>query len=58
MVNERVISDVFSAGEFFVSHPNEPHAFRALEPCEILVFTRGPRSGMNYKLDTFPAKLI
>ena len=41
-LNERVVSEIFSAGDFFVSYPNEAHAFRALEPCEILVFTKGP----------------
>lgn len=56
--NEQVVSDVFSTGDFFVSYPNEAHAFRALEPCEILIFTKGPRSGGDYKLDTFPEKLI
>jgi quercetin dioxygenase-like cupin family protein len=57
-VNERVVFEVFSAGDFFVSYPNEAHAFKALEPCEILVFTKGPRSGGDYNLDTFPEKLI
>jgi quercetin dioxygenase-like cupin family protein len=45
-------------GDFIVSYPNEAHAFRALEPSELLIFTKGPRSGKNYKEDTFTFKLI
>ena len=47
-----------SAGDFFVSKPGEPHAMKALTQCEILVFTQGPRSGKDYKSDTFPVKII
>lgn len=32
--------------------PGIPHAWRALEDCTVLVFTRGPRSGENYESDT------
>ena len=40
--------------DFSVSRPGESHAFTALEePSELLVFTRGPRSGKEYETDTF-----
>lgn len=32
--------------------PGDPHAWRAIEDCECLVFTQGPRSGENYESDT------
>ena len=32
---------------------NERHALKALEPSEIMVFTRGPRGGHNYETDTY-----
>lgn len=32
--------------------PGIPHAWKALEDTECLVFTRGPRSGENYESDT------
>ena len=28
-----------------VCRPNEPHAFKSLKDCEIIVFTKGPRKG-------------
>src|SRR5215207_9819166 len=30
-----------------------PHAWKALEDTECLVFTRGPRAGENFELDTY-----
>jgi quercetin dioxygenase-like cupin family protein len=49
---------IFEKGDFLVSNPGEPHAFRALESSEILAFTAGPRSGADFNSDTFPIKLI
>jgi quercetin dioxygenase-like cupin family protein len=40
-------------GELAVTRENERHALQALEPSELLVFTRGPRSGKDYEEDTF-----
>jgi len=51
-------SKIFKSNELFVSYPNEPHAMQALEYSEILVFTRGPRSGASYQSDTFRVNLI
>ncbi len=40
--------------DFTVSRPGESHAFMGLdEHSEMLVFTRGPRSGNDYEKDTF-----
>jgi hypothetical protein len=52
------VSCVFKPGEMFVSLPSEPHAMRALIESEIIVFTRGPRSGQKYESDTVRYKLI
>lgn len=57
-VNDKIITQIFNKGDFLVSYPGEPHAFRALEPSEILTFTAGPRAGRDFDSDTFPNKLI
>ncbi len=31
----------------------EPHAFKAISDCEMMVFTKGPRQGKEYEKDTF-----
>jgi quercetin dioxygenase-like cupin family protein len=37
-----------------VTHrPGEPHAWRALEDTDCLVFTKGPRAGEQYESDTY-----
>jgi hypothetical protein len=45
----------FNAGAGTLVHhrPGDPHAWRALEDTDCLVFTRGPRSGENYEQDTY-----
>jgi quercetin dioxygenase-like cupin family protein len=40
-------------GEIVVDRPGQPHAWKAIEDTDCLVFTRGPRSGENYEQDTF-----
>lgn len=52
--------EVLLPGELGVTRENEAHALQALEPSQLLVFTRGPRSGDDYELDTFrlPQPLI
>jgi quercetin dioxygenase-like cupin family protein len=44
---------VLGSGEMVVDRPGEPHAWKALEDTDCLVFTRGPRSGDQYESDTF-----
>lgn len=43
-------------GDFCVSKPWEAHAFQGIEDSEMLVLTKGPRSGMDYEKDTFRLK--
>jgi quercetin dioxygenase-like cupin family protein len=45
--------DVVKPGQMVVHHPNEPHAWKALEHTDCLVFTKGPRAGENYESDTY-----
>lgn len=58
IVNGIVITEIFKEGEFFVSRPGEPHAMQAIDTSEILVFTRGPRSGISYQTDTHRIQVI
>jgi quercetin dioxygenase-like cupin family protein len=39
--------------ECCVHNPGDPHAWRALEDTDCLVFTKGPRSGEQYESDTY-----
>lgn len=48
-----VKEEVLGPGELGVTREHERHALQALEPTELLVFTRGPRSGDAYETDTF-----
>jgi quercetin dioxygenase-like cupin family protein len=40
-------------GTLTAHHPGDPHAWKALEDTDCLVFTRGPRAGENYEQDTY-----
>ena len=40
-------------GEMLKHSPGDPHAWRAVEDSECIVFTRGPRAGENYEEDTY-----
>ncbi len=40
-------------GEMLVDEPGVPHAWKALEDTDVLVFTQGPRSGADYESDTY-----
>lgn len=53
-----VITKNLKPGDFVVSLPNEPHAFKSTTHSKILVFTKGLRSGMNYELDTHRLEII
>ena len=41
-----------TAGELICEPAGIPHAWKAQTNCEVLVFTRGPRSGAAYEEDT------
>lgn len=44
---------VAAPGDMLVDLPGVPHAWKALEDTDCLVFTQGPRSGADYETDTF-----
>ncbi len=54
--DNEVFEEILYPGDFCVSQPWEAHAFKGIEDSELLVLTRGPRSGMNYEKDTFRLK--
>ena len=59
LLNGKEIKSIeVSQGDLLVSFPGEPHAFRAIIDSKILVFTKGPRSGANYKEDTIFIKVL
>tara|TARA_B100001057_G_C22871425_1_gene959112 strand:- start:15081 stop:15461 length:381 start_codon:yes stop_codon:yes gene_type:complete len=39
--------------DFVMCDKLEPHAFKSLTDCELLVLTKGPRQGKEYESDTF-----
>jgi|TARA_B100000768_G_scaffold171804_1_gene179448 quercetin dioxygenase-like cupin family protein len=51
-----VCEETLYPGDFCVSKPWEAHAFQGIEDSEMLVLTKGPRSGMDYEKDTFRLK--
>jgi quercetin dioxygenase-like cupin family protein/SAM-dependent methyltransferase len=50
---EPVKKRTVKAGDLIFTAPNERHAIKALRDSEIMVFTRGPRGGRNYEVDTY-----
>lgn len=46
------VDRLLTSGEIMVHRPGEPHAWKALEDTDCLVFTKGPRSGSEYESDT------
>lgn len=44
---------VVEAGQMMVEEPGVPHAWKALEPTDCIVFTLGPRAGDQYESDTY-----
>lgn len=54
--NEGVREMTICKGDFVLTVPNEQHMLIALEDSELMVFTKGPRSGRQYETDTFRMK--
>jgi len=52
----RVRSIILRPGDLALNPKGEEHAILAMEDSEFLVFTRGPRGGENYELDTYRLK--
>jgi quercetin dioxygenase-like cupin family protein len=53
MPNQEKNEIIMNRGDFVLTVPNESHALTAIESSELLVLTKGPRSGDNYENDTF-----
>lgn len=43
---------VYGTGALVTEHAEVPHAWKAVTDCTVLVFTKGPRSGEAYEIDT------
>ena len=54
--NEEIKTTILSKGDLIKSSPNEKHAFIGLKSSEVLVITKGPRSGKNFEDDTYRLK--
>jgi quercetin dioxygenase-like cupin family protein len=50
------VDSIMTAGDFIVTPAKEQHAIQALEDSTLMVFTRGPRGGKEYEVDTFRDK--
>jgi quercetin dioxygenase-like cupin family protein len=53
MPKGKIESAVLTEGDLAVTPAWESHAFDFIEDCDMMVFTRGPRSGEDYETDTF-----
>ena len=49
----RLRDRTYGPGDMACELPGVAHAWEALEDTEVLVFTKGPRSGTAYESDTF-----
>jgi len=49
--NGTLLERTFGPGDMFCELPGVAHAWKALDDTQVLVFTRGPRSGENYESD-------
>lgn len=46
------VQRILGPGEIAVDEPGVPHAWKAMVDTDVLVFTKGPRSGKDYESDT------
>lgn len=53
MPNGKRVEIIMNKGDLSVTVPMEKHVLEALETSELMVFTKGPRSGRAYETDTF-----
>jgi len=49
-----IVETILNKGMLAKTLEYEKHALKALEESEVLIITKGPRSGDQYILDTFP----
>ena len=53
MPDQDLVELIMGPGDLAVTGPYERHALIAIENCDVLVFTKGPRGGKEYESDTF-----
>lgn len=49
----QIVYGTMESGDAITFLPNVRHAYKALEDCEMLSFTKGPRQGDQYETDTY-----
>ena len=54
--NHKIKKIILKKGEIALTTPNEHHALVGVTDCKLLVFTKGPRGGKDYEMDTFRLK--
>ena len=50
---EKINKKILITGDFVLTQKNERHALKGLTDAEVLILTKGPRSGNQYEADTF-----
>jgi len=53
MPGSDIVETILNVGDLAVTREHESHALQGLEASSLMVFTRGPRGGDAYELDTF-----
>lgn len=53
MPHKGIVEMMAKKGDFIVTSPRERHALIGIKDAELLVLTKGPRSGDKYESDTF-----
>jgi quercetin dioxygenase-like cupin family protein len=54
--NKKKSKIILNPGDIAMTKPGEPHTLVGISFCKCLVFTKGPRGGKNYEVDTFRLK--
>jgi quercetin dioxygenase-like cupin family protein len=54
--SNKIKKKLLKKNDIAICNPYEPHAFKGLQNCELIVFTKGPRKGREYESDTFRLK--
>ena len=54
--NKKIAKLLLKPGDLALTSPGESHALVGVQNCKCLVFTKGPRGGKNYEIDTFRLK--
>ncbi len=54
--NQKTKPITLNPGDLVLTSKHESHAIKAIQNCEFLVFTQGPRGGKEYENDTYRLK--